>query len=56
LDDLKEARRYWKFRMALFGELSLDEVMDLSQDRQVLESKISLLSRGAGGAPTESSM
>jgi hypothetical protein len=37
LDELKEARRYWKLRRklrsALFGELSLEGVMALSQDR-----------------------
>jgi hypothetical protein len=41
LDDLKEARRYWnwrrKLRIALFGELSLEVAMDLSQDRQLLD-------------------
>jgi hypothetical protein len=41
LDDLKEARRYWKLkeepRIALFGELSLEEAMDLSQDRLLFE-------------------
>jgi hypothetical protein len=37
LDDLKEARKYWKLKealkIALFGELSLEEATDLSQDR-----------------------
>jgi hypothetical protein len=37
LDNLKEARRYWKIRIALFGELSLVEAMDLSQNRLLLE-------------------
>jgi hypothetical protein len=38
LDDLKEARRYWKLKeIALFGELSLEEDMDLSQDRLLLD-------------------
>jgi hypothetical protein len=41
LDDLKETRRYWKLRrkpkIALFGELSLEEAIDLSRDRQILD-------------------
>jgi hypothetical protein len=31
-----------KLMIALFGELSLEEAMDLSQDRQILELIISL--------------
>jgi hypothetical protein len=46
LDDLKEARRYWKLkgkvRIALFGELSFEEAMDLLQDRQLLELELEL--------------
>jgi hypothetical protein len=41
LDDLKETRRYWKLKrklkIALFGELSLEEAIDLSRDRQILD-------------------
>jgi hypothetical protein len=41
LDDLKEARRYWKLKeaaqIALFGELSLEEAMVLSQDGLLLD-------------------
>jgi hypothetical protein len=42
LDDLKEARRYWKLKeeaqdRAHFGELILEEAMDLSQNRLLLE-------------------
>jgi hypothetical protein len=37
LDDLKETRRYWKLKIALFGELSLEEAIDLSGDRQILD-------------------
>jgi hypothetical protein len=41
LDDLQETRRYWKLKeevkIALFGELSLEEAMDLSRDRQILD-------------------
>jgi hypothetical protein len=41
LDDLKETRRYWKLKEEAqdrtFGELSLEEAMDLSQDRQILD-------------------
>jgi predicted nucleic acid-binding Zn-ribbon protein len=37
LDDIKEARRYWKLkeelRIALFGDIRLEDAMDLSQDR-----------------------
>jgi hypothetical protein len=40
LDDLKEARRYWKLKeIALFGELSLEEAMDLSPDRLLIDKK-----------------
>jgi ABC-type transporter Mla MlaB component len=43
LDGLKEARRYWKLKeeaqIALFGELSLEEAMDLWQDRLLLDLK-----------------
>jgi hypothetical protein len=42
LNDLKEARRYWKLkeklRITLFGELSLEEAMDLSEDRLLLDT------------------
>jgi hypothetical protein len=41
LDDLKEARRYWKLQEEAqdrtFGELRLEEVTDLSQDIILLE-------------------
>jgi hypothetical protein len=43
LDDLKEARRYWKLKEEAqdrtLWELSLKEVMDLSQDRLLPTSK-----------------
>jgi hypothetical protein len=42
LDDLKETRRYWKLKeklkIALFGEFSLEEAIDLSRDRQILDT------------------
>jgi hypothetical protein len=54
LDDLKEARIYWKskdeFRMALFGELNLEEAMDVSQDRLLLEVE------GVSNRPAEASL
>jgi hypothetical protein len=42
LDDLKEARRYWKLKeeaqdRTLWRTHSLEEAMDLPQDRQLLE-------------------
>jgi hypothetical protein len=37
LDDLKEARRYRKLKEKLRIELSLEEAMDLSQDRLLLD-------------------
>jgi hypothetical protein len=32
LDDLKEKRRCWSYKIALCGELTLEAAMDLSQD------------------------
>jgi hypothetical protein len=42
LDDLKEGKRYWKLkeeahRIALFGELRLEDAIDPTQDRLLLD-------------------
>jgi hypothetical protein len=38
LDDLKEERRLWKkLRIALFGDLSLEDAVDLLQDGLLLD-------------------
>jgi hypothetical protein len=35
--NMRDASSGDKFKIALFGELSLEEAMDLSRDRQILE-------------------
>jgi hypothetical protein len=44
LDDLKKARRYWKLkeeaRITLFAELSMEEAMNLSEDRLILDMSV----------------
>jgi hypothetical protein len=40
--NMRDASSGDKLKIALFGELSLEEAMDLSRDRQILEKQISL--------------
>jgi hypothetical protein len=41
--NMRDASSRDKLKIALFGELSLEEAMDLSQDRQILESQDALM-------------
>jgi hypothetical protein len=38
--NMRDASSGVKLKIALFGELSLEEVMDLSRDRQILELEL----------------